>query len=84
MTIDGGPAFPSVLYGAEGQSLRDYFAIRGPEPTATHITTAQAKDKAVNPTNAANKPKWRTVEEIVADLRYAYADTMIARRQVPR
>lgn len=80
MISDGGYVFPSLntMAANRGITLRDYFAIRAPEPTKEEIETHYMHDKLANPHNDAHKPKRRARLEIIADVRYAYADAMIA------
>lgn len=89
---DGGPAFPQSVavtpdggrvcsYDFEagtGFSQRDWFATFAPEPTQEQIRRLVEADWAANPHADAHKPKRRSVAEIVSDLRFAYADAMIA------
>ncbi|MBA1364069.1 hypothetical protein, partial [Burkholderia gladioli] len=84
--FDGGPAF-SAPTGARqtgryefeidhfnGMTLRDYFAIRAPEPTAERMQIERLHDKNRNPYNEGHKPRLRTDIEIRCDLAYEYAD----------
>lgn len=92
MTNNGGAAFPSpgvVLevgvpadqQGAyEGMSLRDYFAIHAPEPSADRVKLNLELDRGRNPYNEPHKAHLRSEYEIRADLRYAYADAMLKAR----
>lgn len=87
---DGGPAFPildhkigyhaDIQQVADGMSLRDYFAIRAPEPTAEHMQIERLHDKNRNPYNEGHKPRLRTDIEIRCDLAYEYADAMLKAR----
>ena len=83
---NGGPAFPceggeaSGLYPNPGMTLRDWFATFAPQPSADAILAEQQMDKARNPYNDSYKPPLRSRDQIVADLRWAYADTMLSRR----
>lgn len=84
---DGGSAFPLPIGPAgdiayQGMSLRDYFAIHAPEPTKDEIELQQSFDRNRNPHNdGPPKPPRRGCAEIRADLRYSYADAMLAARQ---
>lgn len=78
---DGGPAFPRHSTGAYGMSLRDYFAIRVPEPTKDEIDQQFRNDQTANPHGDTYKQKRRSRLEIISDLRYAYADAMITGRK---
>ncbi len=80
---DGGSAFPEVAscisyddgyekdftetYSKGGMSLRDYAAIHAPEINPASITSRYGEDK--------------TRLEIEWDIRYEWADAMIARKQ---
>lgn len=66
-----------------GMTIRDYFAIHAPEPSPDDITLQSNLDRSRNPHNEAHKPKIRESREIVADLRYRFADAMIAARSKP-
>jgi hypothetical protein len=90
---DGGPAFPlprqqwdSELGGGfretqEGVTLRDYFAIHGPEPLDGDVEFQRQLDRNRNPYNESHKPKIRSDKEIRAALRYEYADAMLEARK---
>lgn len=85
---DGGPAFPchtnprpgTLNKAPQGMSLRDYFAIRAPEPTAERMTMERQRDRNRNPYNEGHKPPHRSDVEIRCDLAYEYADAMIRAR----
>jgi hypothetical protein len=79
---NGGPAFPQSgdQYADGGMLIRDYFAIHAPEPTVDQIETEAGRDRGVNPHGDLYKPRRRSRLEIIADLRYAYADALIAAR----
>lgn len=84
---DGGPAFPHSVqrwndsFGSvDGMSLRDYFAIRAPEPTAERMTMERQRDRNRNPHNEGHKPPQRSDVEIRCDLAYEYADAMLRAR----
>jgi hypothetical protein len=87
MENDGGPAFPLVAeYGPKldssaGMSLRDYFAIHAPEPDQEMIRTEQSIDRMANPHNDSYKPQLRDSLTIKAQLRFRYADAMLAERE---
>jgi hypothetical protein len=66
-----------------GMSLRDYFAIRAPEPTPEYITSEGERDRLANPHGDSYKPARRSRLEIIAGYRYAYADAMLAQRSKP-
>ena len=81
---DGGPAFPEDGVSTPGMSLRDYFAIHAPPPKDSDIEFQGKLDHQANPHGDSYKPKRRNLQEIIADLRYAFADAMIARRSVTK
>ena len=60
-------------------TLRDYFAIHAPQPSDIEINI-QMVDRTANPYNDNYKPQRRSRSEIIVDLRYAFADAMIAKR----
>jgi hypothetical protein len=64
-----------------GMTLRDYFAAHAPQPSVSDIEKQYMFDKANNPYNEPHRPKLRDTVEIVADLRYRYADNMLAARR---
>lgn len=87
---EDGPAFPTASIqtlkdGHEftfsgGVTLRDYFAIHAPQPTDQQISRGMDRDKNRNPYNEPGKPKLREREEIIAALRYEFADAMLRER----
>lgn len=83
---DGGPAFPtgdnpeSRLMAEPGMTLRDYFAIRAPEPSKDRIEMLMHFDRNRNPYNDSHKPRLRSEVEIRCDLAYEYADAMLKAR----
>lgn len=80
------PAFPTTkpLDGwgdpHQGMTLRDWFAGIAPEPTPDAIATQQGIDRGRNPYNDSYKPALRSRDQIIAALRYAYADAMLEER----
>lgn len=66
----------------DGMELRDWFATFAPEPSSKYITQQMESDRAANPHNDYHKTKRRSRLEIIADAKYAYADAMMARREV--
>lgn len=85
---DGGPAFPNIVTANSqndraGMSLRDYFAIHAPEPSEDDVKMQRQFDRNRNPHNDSHKPPIREHRQIVADLRYAYADAMLTARSKP-
>lgn len=81
---DGGSAFPtitqagSVALSEGGLTRRDWFATFAPKPSRADINLQGEFDRQANPHNENHKPRRRSHKEIIADLRYAYADAMIA------
>lgn len=85
-----GPAFPSPEYSNPagdwmagpffGMTLRQYFAAHAPQPTEDEIKAEMEVDRLANPHNEPyfNKKQRRSRLEIICDLRYAYADAMLA------
>lgn len=61
-------------------TLRDWFAAVAPEPDNDDIKTEMMLDNNKNPYNEGHKPQPRTRMEIIADLRYKFADAMIKAR----
>jgi hypothetical protein len=86
---NGGPAFPRPLStegnyladSQQGMTLRDWFATFAPEPTDDQVKWEAERDRAANPHNDNYKPARRSILEIRAELRYRYADAMIAARE---
>mgnify|MGYP000871624028 CR=1 FL=1 len=80
---DGGPAFPTMrseVGGVDGMTLRDWFATFAPPPRRWRVKLEQDRDRSRNPHNDSHKPKLRSEDEIVADLRYEHADAMLRAR----
>ncbi len=90
---DGGLAFPGTRFEelgddgfgpitAEAQhfglSKREWFATHAPEPTAEEIASQMQREANLNPHNDYHKPARRGRLQIIADLKFAYADAMIA------
>jgi len=84
------PAFPlafvsrengkGVVNVADGMTLRDYFAVRAPEPTKDEIDLILRMEQQANPHGDSYKPRRRGVEEIKCALRYRFADAMLKAR----
>jgi hypothetical protein len=68
------------LHAEEGMTLRDYFAIRAPEPSKDRIEMLMQFDRNRNPHNDSHKPRLRSEVEIRCDLAYEYADAMLRAR----
>lgn len=64
----------------EGMTLRDYFAIHSPEPSQAQIHMEASLDKGRNPYNDSYKSPLRSMLQIQTQLRYQYADAMLAER----
>jgi hypothetical protein len=66
---------------ADVATLRDWFAAMAPEPDDKTVQAAQSYDRARNPHNdGPPKPPLRDEKQIRAELRYQYADAMLAAR----
>ena len=82
---DGGPAFPQdgggLVQHQKGMLLRDWFATHAPPTSQESIKAQIERDRAANPHGDSYKPQRRSMLEIECDLRYAYADGMIAARK---
>ena len=66
--------------GVAAGTLRDRFAMAAPEPTEKQIEWESQKDRNANPHNDSHKPRLRDTLEIIADLKYKYADAMLKAR----
>ena len=75
-----GSAFPYIdgPQRNEGISRREWYATHAPEPTASEIEFEGNRDRDANPHGDSYKPRRRGVLEIRCDLRFKYADAMIA------
>ena len=71
-------AFPRAVGADNGMELRDWFATFAPEPTEDQVKYQLQSDHTRNPHGDSYKPKRRSTLEIIADLKYAYADAMVA------
>ena len=92
---DGGPAFPTKVgrsnlplqvgndeFIMPGMTLRDYFAIHGPAPTAEAIKHHGEVERMANPHNEPyGKPVRHSADEIAVILRYQFASRMLAERE---
>jgi hypothetical protein len=65
-------------YGYGGMDMRQWFATFAPEPTKEEINEQWELDKIRNPHGESHKPKRRSRLEIITDLKFEYADAMIA------
>lgn len=80
--LGGGPAFPVI--GANGHvfstgmSRRELIAVLAPEPAQAAVDAIVEQERAANPHGDVYKPRRRSVAEIRAGLRLAFADEMIA------
>jgi hypothetical protein len=77
---DGGFAFPATAstYGLNGMTMRQWFATHAPEPSPEDVRFEMDRDVSRNPHNDYHKPARRGRLQIIADLKFAYADAMIA------
>lgn len=66
----------------EGMDLRDYFAIRAPEPSKEYIEHQGEIDRLRNPHGDNYKPPRRSTLEIITQYKYQYADVMMEARKV--
>ena len=73
-------AMKIALSGRLDGLTRDLFAILGPEPTAGEVGRELEKDRLANPHGDHYRPKARDRGLIIAQLRYIYADYMMAAR----
>ncbi|NYS09353.1 hypothetical protein PBR31_00059 [Xanthomonas phage PBR31] len=79
---NGGPAFPVPMEDRHcGMDLRDYFAIRAPEPSKDRMDMGRRSDHNRNPYNEPHKPALRSDMEIRCALAYEYADAMLRARE---
>lgn len=56
--------------------LIDVFAMLAPEPTKDDIRVEMERDRLANPHNDSYKPRRRSEREVVAQLKYRYAQAM--------
>lgn len=64
-----------------GMTLRDYFAAKAPEASEDWLKMQMEQDRMANPHGDSYKPARRTVLQLRAEWRYAYADAMLKARQ---
>jgi hypothetical protein len=64
-----------------GVSVRDWFAAHAPEPCAEDVKMQMEFDRSRNPHNDYHKAERRSTLKVIADLKFAYADAMIAARK---
>jgi hypothetical protein len=85
MQANDFPAFPTGSFDeqipGDGLSIRDYFAIRAPEPTKDRMDLERMKDRNRNPHNDSYKPPIRSDMEIRCALAYEYASAMLKARE---
>ena len=76
---DGGPAFPAVdnWRVGSGMSLRDYFAADAP---ITVWDAQTALNKGTMPIGSLPSRERKEVFEMLAKMRFEYADAMVAER----
>lgn len=70
--------YPEWVQLVEMQA-RHRFAALAPEPTKDQIEFEGERDRLANPHGDTYKPRRRSRMEIIADLRFQYADAMMAR-----
>lgn len=70
---------PPMMWSS-GMSLRDYFAIHGPEPTKEAIEVVASREKAANQHGDSYEPPRRGWNEIRIALRWEFADAMLKER----
>jgi len=61
----------------EVATLRDWFALHAPEPSAAAVNMVMQMEQQANPHNDSYKPKRRGDAEIKCALRYKFADEML-------
>lgn len=64
------------------ETLRAMYAAIAPAPTDEEIKWEMQKDRNLNPHNDFHKPKLRERNEVIADLRFKFADTMLKRGEM--
>lgn len=74
---------PNYVPERDGEpfSLRDLFAAFLPEPAREQVEHEAERDRQANPHGDSYKPARRSLDEIRCDLRYRYANAMLAARQ---
>jgi hypothetical protein len=77
-------AFPTNLSGEHGMTMREWYATFAPEPSEDRIKDAMEMDRLKNPHNDNYKPARRSYAEIVAELKFRYADAMLAESMMER
>lgn len=81
MPLENPYVFPwDGQVGAGGMRLRDYFAAHAPDPSPEAVQLEAERDRLRNPHGDSYKPPRRSVMRIVTELRYRYADAMLAAR----
>ena len=78
---EGGKCIAVNDQPASGMSLRDYFAIRAPQPTEAQVKYEAERDRVANPHGDSYKPHRRSILEIECGLRYVWADAMLEARK---
>ena len=82
---EGGPAFAYGNHehgGDPGMTLRDWFATFAPDCGEDYVMSQMDIDRGRNPHNETGigMPPLRSQQQIRADGRYEWADTMLAAR----
>lgn len=77
--INDIPVFPqeTKIGIFPGLSKREWYATFAPTPSPEEIERNRRRDTNKNPHNEPHKPKLRSTAEIIADLKFQYADAMI-------
>jgi hypothetical protein len=76
------PPAPGAYPTDDGLTIRDWFATFAPRPSKDRINLHMKMDRNRNPHNDSHKPPIRSETEIIAELRYEFADAMMKARQV--
>ncbi len=74
---DGLPDHSAV----SGMALRDWFATFAPEPPEAAVDAEHQRDRLANPHNEPRRPKVRSTQQIMAAIRYRFADAMLEARK---
>lgn len=61
-------------------TLRDWFAINSPAPSKEDVEYEMTRDRNFNPHNDTYKPRLRSKKDIECEIRYKWADLMLAAR----
>lgn len=69
--------FPSNSNYTQGLTLLEWYATFAPEPDPSDVAEEYERDKTANPHGDSYKPKRRGKAEIIADLKFQYAEAMV-------